>query len=210
MKERGVVFQPNMALAAHEGVKTNTRRIIHPQPFRDGDDGRLIWSKGRELTVDLSPYGVPGDRLWVREPWRTATEYDHLSPIELSYNAPILPIGGTGLVFPHPLWGRYRHAHFMCRWMSRTLLEIVDVRIERLRNISEADAIAEGLKRTCDGKKWETFQPAWMDVKGTFQEGGHVDPRDSYRWLWDSINGEGAWDANPYVWVVVFKRLLNG
>lgn len=199
MKERGVLFQPDMALATYEGRKTHTRRVVNPMwgaahaqawGYQDGsftyadNDG---WHKAFPPTC---PYGAAGDRLWVREPWRTYKGFDGLPPRDVPKHALIayeLPAVMHGL-------GKYRHARFMCRWMSRTLLEIVDVRIERLQNISEADCAAEGVFETGIGTTCAEF--------GMGQR--------LYRTLWDSINGEGSWAANPYVWVVVFKKVLNG
>lgn len=186
MKERGVLMQPDMALASYEDRKTNTRRIIDPQPFHDGDDGKLIWSQGRELRTELCPYGLPGDRLWVREPWRTAGIHNKKPPRDLPNNSErkaYIWYEADGKAPYYFDGGKYRHARFMCRWMSRTLLELLEVRIERLQNISDEDAVAEGM--VIDDAKYD------------------------YQKLWDRINGKGAWDANPYVWVVVFKR-ING
>lgn len=87
----------------------------------------------------------------------------------------------------------------MPRWANRITLEVTGVRVERLQDISEADAIAEGLER--DRQLWKHYsQPGF----------GWVDPRQSYQTLWESINGAGSWGANPWVWVVEFKRIAQG
>jgi hypothetical protein len=83
----------------------------------------------------------------------------------------------------------------MPRWASRTLLEVVAVRVERLQEISETDAIAEGLLRDRNGWRGAPDLP-WF-----------ASPIAAYRSLWESINGAGSWDANPFVWVVEFRRL---
>src|SRR5678810_176772 len=95
------------------------------------------------IDTERCPYGVPGDRLWVREPWRTVEQYDHLPPRDVPRTAPIV-YSDAGAPWDG-ISGRYRHARFMPRWASRILLEIISVRAERVQIISEADARAEGV-----------------------------------------------------------------
>lgn len=182
MGSRGIPFTAPMVRAILEGRKTQTRRIVKPQPF--------AILKG-EIPC---PLGAPGDELWVREAWRTAVQWNHLSPA----NLPIAGDWGSGSVhidyladegrrFQH---GRYRHARFMPKWASRLFLKIVSVRVERLQDISEADALAEGV--TLRGStRWET------------------EAREAYRALWEQIYGgryNCAWEFNPFVWVITFRR----
>ena len=165
---------------------------------------------------ELCPYGQPGDRLWVREAWRVPISLDDLSGkqiaekcLDAGYRKPWCPIqyeaDGARIsekdwreFGPHPntqVPGRYRHARFMPRWASRITLEVTGVRVERLQDINEADAIAEGLLRDGDGWRGAPDLP-WF-----------ASPVAAYRSLWESINGAGNWAANPWVWVVEFKRL---
>lgn len=159
-----------MVLAILAGHKTQTRRLV-----------KLA---GRDLALDLagdelaqllqSPYAKPGDRLWVKEAWRTPPEFDHLKPsllamdIPIEYRADGEPKNG----------GKWRTPLFMPRWASRITVEIVAVRMERLQEISEADARAEG-----------------MDSES---------PVEAYSTLWESLHGMDAWAKNPWVWRIEF------
>lgn len=95
----------------------------------------------------------------------------------------------------------------MCRWASRITLEITGVRVERLQDISEADAVAEGVERTVTGDGWRRY------CADPEQEAAGLTPCatavDSYRSLWEQINGPGTWDANPWVWAVEFRRVAQ-
>ena len=144
MAERPILFSAPMVRAILDGRKTQTRRILNPQPIETlpRTDDRLI-----DLLVRDSPYGATGDLLWVK--WKPSI--------------------------------------YMPRWASRITLEIVSVRVERLKSISEDDAQAEGAE-----------VPMTCDVSHS--------ARNNFAQLWESINGPGSWDANPWVWVVEFKR----
>jgi hypothetical protein len=143
--------------------------------------------------VTVCPYGHPGDHLWVRETWNRTN-----------------PWGEGGLVFyratdeskyPHAVWKPSIH---MARIDSRINLEIVAVRVERLKDISEDDAMAEGVEYD---QGWEE-EPGWgFRDYSTDSDFVFADARHSYRSLWESINGPQSWDANPWVWVVEFKRV---
>ena len=192
-----------------------TRRVVKVQPPGEGyelatcisttgnkrDEGRHHWLLRDGLNVldgagphFTCPYGYPGDRLWVREAWRTLEGYDAMPPRDIPLSAPIW-YEADG---PAPAgFGRYRHARFMPRWVSRSMDEIVGIRVERLQEISDSDAFAEGVEKTSYGCHKHT--------PGGF---GCMTGRDGYRALWESINGSGSWEANPWVWVVSFKRVL--
>ncbi|KPB64282.1 Uncharacterized protein AC510_3513 [Pseudomonas amygdali pv. myricae] len=141
--------------------------------------------------ADLCPYGKVGDRLWVRESWQADAQVNDVAPRELSHGEPLhYPADGalrqTGCSMITP--GKTRPSIHMPRWVSRILLEITDVRVERLQDISEEQAKAEG-------PIWpvaEHLEMAW---------------RVQFRTLWKSINGAENWKANPWVWVVEFKRV---
>jgi len=109
--------------------------------------------------------------------------------------------------------GKWRPSIFMPRWASRLELEITEVRVERLNAITEADAIAEGIEQR-ESCAWNNylFQTAHpkRGEKITDEQHrirGYVDPRESYRSLWESINGPGSWALNPYVWALTFRRI---
>ena len=216
MKERPILFSAPMVRAILAGSKTQTRRVVKPQPDFLGSMGDpttpfKTFDFGLHGRIEC-PYGEPGDRLYVREAWRTLDELDPHSGgrisemcLDAGYLTPWAPIQyeadkeqrnwqhvGTPPHLEAPKPGRYRHGRFMPRWASRILLEVVSVRVERLNDISAEDCIAEGAA------------------------GGHgaipkydyaATPHEHYRHVWKSINGPGSWDANPWVWVVEFKRV---
>jgi hypothetical protein len=186
MKERPILFSGPMVRAILPGTKTQTRRVIKPQPDKDGlskvIDGLWQDTDGRPYRC---PYGVPGDRLWVRETWAVQHEYDAAAPSEIGasarwHYAATEDLGGL----------RKRPSIFLPRRGSRILLEITDIRVERLQKISEADAKAEGA-------------PLEQPVMGP---PCHV---LGFLNIWETINGAGSWDADPSVWVVLFRRLLS-
>ncbi len=101
----------------------------------------------------------------------------------------------------------WRPSIHMPRWASRITLEVTGVRVERLQDISDDDAAAEGIERTRRGDMWRTYRPDCVQHWNTDAELGHKLASSSYASLWESINGPGSWEANPWVWVVEFKRL---
>jgi hypothetical protein len=230
MKERPILFSAPMVRALLAGTKTQTRRVVKSQAsdqcspwFLDGFWKWLIKSTGHAAALDWfrCPYGVPGDRLWVREAWRSADTLDTLSPsgigdaaLGAGYNSPWAPLQfeadgkrngvwagfgpGNGVVVGP---GKLRPGMFMPRWASRITLEVTEVRVERLQAVSEADAIAEGIE---PDRQPEDSALLWRN----YATGNTtVCPVHSYRTLWESINGAGSWDANPWVWVIAFKRV---
>lgn len=145
-----------------------------------------------------------GDRLYVREAWRTDPVFDGHSPVKSHNGKPALPID-CPITYDAdciPEFGKNRQAMHMPHWASRITLKIADVRIEPLQDINEADAIAEGVE-FCPIEKdglggWKCYAP---NPKGQDEWSS---PYHSYRTLWDSINGPGAWKANPWVAVYTF------
>jgi hypothetical protein len=167
MKERPILFSGEMVRAIQAGRKSQTRRIVN------GDVVEGATAKG-------CPYGTTGDRLWVRETFATgyggifyrASEGDNCKSI-------------SGAIVP------WKPSIFMPRKLSRLTLEIMAVRVERLQDISEFDAIAEGVL-PCGHDSFHTDQHSC-----------------SYKTLWESINGHESWKSNPWVWVVTFKQVFN-
>ncbi|MNH86056.1 hypothetical protein D3C73_385110 [compost metagenome] len=214
VKELPILFSAPMVRAILGGRKTVTRRAVNPQPaltdgsgfswkghlFGRGADDR---ETSRNFSKHCCPFGKPGHRLWVRETWYC----DHFEVMRGPYLKPDdLDIGealddGT-LVYAadgltpyeadQPVWKPSIH---MPRWVSRILLEITDVRVERLQEISRSDIRAEGLvcppELTID------------DVSPNYRDWYPA----AWRELWESINGADSWSANPWVWVVEFKRV---
>lgn len=201
MKERGILFSAPMVRALLAGTKTQTRRLIKPQPKPWPSNPAFILWRNDEPLVRLhldsrSPYGVPGDRLWVRETWG----------FDSGVRANFKPIGRQDLsgmdLLSHVLYRtdvtnlapkppRWRPAIHMPRWASRVTLEITDVRAERLQSMGDADAKAEG------------FEHDDLLTRPTA-----CSARDRFAILWNEINGKRAsWGSNPWVWVVSFSRL---
>ncbi|HEY8606593.1 MAG TPA: hypothetical protein VIM12_05705 [Noviherbaspirillum sp.] len=234
MKERPILFSAPMVRAILDGTKTQTRRVVklpHQNPLGQWEPTTvggptMTTSAGQTIpeqdaifhtrTGDtlMCPDGGPGDRLWVREngwerPERTARmlrdgadtwppyEYD-VEPVTCCTRGDLRQWG----------WKRRPSIH-MPRWASRITLEIAGIRIERLNDCSETDAIAEGIEG-CDvvingrsqGKTWLDYSLKCDDPCEWFSS-----PIVSYRTLWEQINGAGSWDLNPWVWVVEFKRV---
>jgi len=204
MKQTPIVFTGHSVRAIRDGHKTQTRRIINPQP--DGEFcGPEVYTptvirRGMEEPGEpvfgiycprgewgiKCPYGAPGDRLWVREAWCVAACYDHLSGAQLAglITARNVQYEADDANLRGPALGRYRHARLMPRWASRTTLENTGIRVERLQEIDAHEALAEGVGH---------------DTMGN--------PIVNYQNLWQSIHGPKSWDANPLVWVVEFREL---
>lgn len=218
-KERPILFSAPMVRAILEGRKTQTRRVVKPQPeFRDVQGmfgswtfkGGLLYPNAKSDVLALCPYGQHGDRLWVRE---TFFRVPHPADCGLaresiphSWDAACAEAGriiyradrGSDIAIDGMQWKPSIH---MPRRASRITLEVTSVRVERLHAISEADAVDEGIQRGLDGY----WNGAPHVVKGTPR--AMLSPIDAFRDLWTSINGAGSWDANPWVWVVEFKRV---
>lgn len=179
MTERPILFSAPMIRALLAGIKRHTRRIVKPRPGIDGE-----WP---------CPYGNPGDRLWVRETWRTVESLDAVRPVVLAESVPIhFDADHTDRgKFREPI-GRARPSIFMPRWASRITLTIEEVRVERLHDISEEDATREGV-----GLAYR------QDGPGTFAKDSAI---AAFKQVWTEINGAASWDANPWVWVVSFRK----
>lgn len=202
MKERPIIFRPEMVSAIIAGRKTQTRRIVKPQPTSTSD-GQPYWDVGGLRLSEwatkpiLCPFGVPGDRLWVRERHNFvcverggkdksfvvfqdgAQKYNdgaYYPPLD-SY----APGALESLVMRSPL--------FMPRWASRLTLEITYVRFLLLHEITDEDAIAEGVA--------QPGEQTWYDGKA----------REMFSRGWDSIHGPGAWDRNEWVWAITFRKV---
>lgn len=200
MKERGMIFNGEMVLAILDGRKTQTRRPIKWKQTRfteigEREDGsKWPWSEDAEHACDFwhpCPFGAVGDRIWVRETWN---KYGGL----LTYRADHDWI--DDMRKETVCTAKWVPSIHMPRWASRILLEITDVRVERLNSISQEDAQAEGLELT-------GWRPTYSDP----DSGGEVmTPYDNFAELWSSIYGEEGWKSNPWVWVIEFKRVEGG
>ena len=204
MKERPILFSAPMVRAILAGTKTQTRRIVKPRLDRD---------LGRDLGCELAPreiagevnggdysnaYCAPGDRLWVREAWRILGEspddtLDMFDRDDVQYRADE----------DQSYIDKYRPSIHMPRRFSRITLEVTGVRVERLQDISEEDAKAEGAAhRIAPGGDLSAVFDA---LPG--EEAAPIGYQAHFRDLWESINGAESWAADPWVWVVSFRRV---
>ena len=218
MKERPIRFNAPMVRALLNGSKTQTRRVVKPTPEADQVLGTITGSRGFVYSIDQTPfvqypavrrirwdcpYGQPGDLLWVRETWRGIVQV----------NGPHEPYQtGVARYVPDPehckkveyaatytasckeAWLPSIH---MPRWASRITLEVTAVRVERLHDITADDAMVEGIVRLADGGY------------AADKDGRHyhaASARHAYASLWEPVNGPDSWDANPWVWVIEFRR----
>lgn len=198
MKERPILFSAPMIQAILEGRKTQTRRILSPQPdiVQQGIIGPLN-SAGNLL---VCKHGQPNDRLWVREThyivYAQGNKNNHA--IEIDYKA---DPNYTRRMCPQK-WSPSIH---MPRWASRILLQVKATSVERLQDISANDAIAEGIEYADSilGRRWRCYTKpdSW------YPDGKDTAPIHSFQSLWNSINGDFAWNDNPWVWKIEFNVL---
>lgn len=198
MRDHPILFNGAMVRAILAGQKTQTRRVVKGHA--------LDWLGKAQFTPeyvanpgnDLCPFGQPGDRLWVRETTVNVEKHGYLGPVYLEseegrdcLNFGLAPAPDDMTeVEPHEV--TLRASIHMPRSMCRLVLEITAVRVERLQAITEADAVAEGLSQTGSG--------SWLP--------GPCDhPEWAFHQLWAQVYGEPAWEANPWVWVLEFKRV---
>lgn len=249
VKERPILFSGPMVRALLDGRKTQTRRVVKPQPIVPTGE-RLhanldnstppqwwLWAgfndEADEPVVRLPdcPYGKPGDRLWVRESFYMAAKYsygtyDSGEPIEtpppkdrlshpVHYAADGAPAntpnktypngllnGALAAPDPYAIWLRHPSIH-LPRAKSRITLEITDVRVQRLNDITFADCREEG----CDASYSEQVTPCKVCDGNDPCDGRHVGEKWQFSRLWESINGPGSWEQNPWVWAITFKRV---
>ncbi|MEK0168894.1 hypothetical protein [Pseudescherichia vulneris] len=225
MKKRGMIFNAEMVRAILDGRKTQTRRIIqsaaknmqarghevisHRAPGDKwyGDyvysmrDRSGVWQDfTNEQFLAKCPFGQPGDRIWVRETWAEAGgNAPELQLYRANYPDHV-PSSYENLKSAEEI--RWRPSIHMPRWASRITLEITDVRVERLSEISEADAAAEGVPPA--GDLLPDYPGAYLTPKGDF-----ATAKVAFQRLWESIYGEDSWQANPWVWVIKFKQVYE-
>ncbi len=166
------------------------------------------------------PYGQPGDRLWVRETWGAHFIWDGCPPSEIPNDGRSCVFyradgespgaGKGGSCTPSQRGKKWWPSIHMPRWASRLTLEITAVRVERLGKISDSDAIAEGIERGCIVHDGKCFRDYFETAKNPEDQNWLRDPVASYMSLWDSINGRGAFQVDPWVWVIEFKTISNG
>lgn len=207
MADKPILFSAPMVRALLAGTKTQTRRANGLPVIEQLAGGWHIYNRhGGTLGVDEHDIGkaaadycriAVGDRLYVREHWRTWAQYDDVAPRDLvvgthvAYEATESPNLGSNA-------GRFRQGMHMPRWASRITLHVTDVRVQRLEEISEADALAEGIQ----------LWPSGMYGPPLDEDADEVvvadNPTEAYMEVWNAINGAGSWDANPWVAAYTF------
>lgn len=210
MKERPILFSGPMVQAILDGKKTQTRRPLRPQPTKtdfsplshfDGTVGAMFGDGevqgGRQVEQYYCPFGKRGDRLWVRETWAPCSTFD--------------PSEDTGAIHRAGPWRngvepsdvKWRPSIHMPRWASRITLEITNIRIERLHEITMEDVLAEGFSP----EQLEVLMPdrTWQKCQT------YLHPLDVMRDLWDTLNAKRGygWRTNPWVWVVEFQKAVG-
>ncbi|EPW2962404.1 hypothetical protein [Klebsiella pneumoniae] len=234
--ERGMIFNAEMVRSLLSGRKTQTRRIIKPQPeatLSGSLSGKwlsrplngLLLPKIEDIAIHC-PFGAVGDRIWVRETWGVVSheldEDGRIQPWTPDRPATVIhemPFG-NGYYSGHAIyaadgdftWGDddgyedgrscWKPSIHMPRAASRILLEITNVRVERLNAISEEDARAEGI---IDGGCLNCGEPEPCGCANP-----EPDATDAFAYLWQSIYGQENWNANPWVWVIYFERIEGG
>ncbi|HBV9586600.1 TPA: hypothetical protein MIQ51_23330 [Klebsiella pneumoniae] len=217
ISERGMIFNAEMVRALLDGRKTQTRRPIKWKQTRfteigEREDGsKWPWSEDAEHACDFwhpCPFGAVGDRIWVREAFRVHSRATDVAT--LVYKASErnswteqtrrVPVAVCNKPATPEKWTPSLH---MPRWASRILLEITDVRVERLNAISEEDATAEGVPPA--GSLLPDYPGTFLTPKGDF-----ATAKVAFQRLWESIYGEESWKANGWVWVISFKRIEGG
>lgn len=222
MNERPIIFSGSMVSAILADTKTQTRRVVKPQPEPVGGEAKHAhwsWRGGffalrmypaQSTLLAHCPYGAPGDRLWVKETYANMA-HDGDEPM-WTYKAGSPPTSAEGWSLPPGV--KWKSGRFMPKAAARITLELTDVRVERLQEISEADAYAEGIEQdvwdqalvTRDYSAPDRWFQTWTE-----DEAGYVDfeaaARRSFQSLWDSINAKRApWSINPWLWVLCFRR----
>lgn len=208
MADKPITFSAPMVRALLAGTKTQTRRLVSKPEYYGCPTGDCPHDYQAEcnaamagLVYEIARFKA-GDRVYVREHWKTTPAYDDLSPSEMGGEEPLRYLADDATFN----WaeadgvavGRHRQAMHMPRWASRMWLEITDVRVQRLQDISEADCVAEGIQHvttTASGEFYQNFQNPQCPLMAY----------GAYHSLWDHINGEGAWADNPWIVAYTFK-----
>lgn len=209
MKERPIIFSAESVRAILAGRKTQTRRVVKPQPedFAPGQVRVVVNGEAHTGPADyllntvLPEFAAPwrpGDRLWVKETW-SGTQTTEVFP---NRGRPITFVVHRATYDPKkrresPISKRWQNPVSMPRWASRLTLEVVSVRVERLHDITETDATAEG----AEPDFWRSNHSHGMNSGSD-----HIGP---FSRQWDALNAKRGypWDANPWVWVVEFKKV---
>ncbi|HIE7308899.1 TPA: hypothetical protein ACXPDQ_001157 [Klebsiella pneumoniae] len=203
MKEHGMIFNGEMVRAILDGRKTQTRRPIKWKQTRfteigEREDGsKWPWSEDVEHACDFwhpCPFGAVGDRIWVRETWASGLSTKSTLAYRATHKREDLEDGFYDTI-------KWTPSIHMPRWASRILLEITNVRVERLNSIHDVDAMREGIQNLTTCSHSDFGIPGVVNAQH---------PVRAFQLLWESIYGADSWRANPWVWVIEFKRVEGG
>jgi hypothetical protein len=215
VKERPIIMRAESVRAILAGTKSQTRRIVKPQPREIDEFMPGTWAVPTDRPgsfKEIRQHYTPGDRLWVREAWAARLDQDHLAPRDL-------PRGTVGYWADGPgqccrtgcagAAGKVRSPIHMPRWASRLTLEVTDVRVERLQQISEEDAIAEGARRFAEIPVGSVLSRdnRWSMEAIPNTDHGLSSARWAFANYWNRIHRPDSWDASPWVWVIEFRRV---
>lgn len=187
---KGITFSAEHGLKIYQRFKTQTRRVMASKFWNAME--AVPEPAEYERICHSCPYGGVGRKLWVREPWKAYKTMDAFKPSKIQIGSPIEYVGGgtnrVGMPVTIGNPGKYRNSRFMCRWMSRNLLQIDAVGAEKLHDITDEEIKREGVHPI--GTSLANLRPDFMT-------------------LWDSISGSFMpWSANPWVWVISFHRIM--
>ena len=213
MREIPINLKEHEVRAIIDGRQAQLRRIVKPQPT-EIDRSLSVWrprknleyyflSKQKESLQSAfdpqyySPYGWKSDRLWVRETWSIQDSAYGSETVYFKADNPAPSQTFEGMF-------HWKPSIHMEKWFCRLWLEVVDVRVERLQDITEEGAIAEGVEiHPLKGYHWKCYSKQYADEPLTYCDSA----KESFKSLWESIHGTGSWDINPYLWVVQFKKI---
>jgi len=219
MKEHPILYSTPMVQSIISDLKDMTRREIKPQPIIDNESGYVFWKNfqldihnWKEELISKCPFGCIGDILWVREIFanvkfkpsakgnnRGIVIPDYTNTDRIIYKADELDL--TKLMYPCFNW---KPSIFMPKSACRIRLQITDIKVERLQDISEEDAKKEGISKFNHGYTGSPKGVLYKDYKYNTHT---LSPKESFKSLWQSINGKESWLNNPFVWVISFKKI---
>ena len=209
MKYIPILLNSEMVNAILQGKKTQTRRIVRNDVLKQrpnnsvGEDEKGFYSNlGGTRFYQLQPKANIGDVFWVREGWTTESSYDATKPSLIPKDALIFYIADEEWDY-YALPGKKRPSIFMPKWVCRLFLEVTDVRLERLQDISYKDARSEGIKKMYPNKESGKLFRRYFNYHTS--DYTCISSILSFKSLWQSINGKNSWYKNPYVWVYEFK-----
>lgn len=209
MADLPIPFSAPMVRALLAGTKTQTRRILKTQPPEGSRYSGIHFASNEPdshfFNTPVGGFKVrqrvrEGDRLYVREHWRAEARLDKKPPRDIKTNYPGIKYIATDEPDDFGIEGKFRQGMHMPRWASRLTLIVTNVRVERLQDITEVDAIAEGADISPDHRSQITGGPMVKVGPGTY-----LSPIAWYRWLWNQINGAGSWETNPWVVAYTFE-----